>query len=369
MKIEQVVLRIVILRLKEPFETSFGSIDQRPVIIVQLNSGGVSGYGECSVFDFPGYTSETINTAFHILSEFIVPAVLGRQFESVSTFVDAYKAIKGNRMAKAGMEMAAWDLAGKIRGLPLSKMLGGTRNRIPVGVAVGMQKTTDDLLKAVACRVEEGYSKIKIKIAPGRDIEPAKAVRTAWPSLPLQVDANGAYTRGDMRLLEELDSLGLLVIEQPFDEDDIESHVLLQKRIATPVCLDESVQSFALAQRAYNMGACRALSVKGALVGGLREAVRIHSFSVEAQLPLICGGMLSTNVGRAADCALASLPGFTLPGDISASGRYFEKDIAGPSLELGGESMIDVPAGPGLGMEIDSKSLDRFTVRNLVLRL
>ncbi len=352
MKIERVELHNVDMPLAHPFETSFGREITRPCILVTVHAGGLTGWGECTAHSGPWYSSETIETAWHVLRDFLIPEMLGQEVESPADVVARFKRVRGHPMARAAFENAVWDLLAQARGVSLASMLGGGRDRVPVGVSVGIEPTLDELLGRVAGHVAEGYARIKLKIKPGWDVEPVRAARERWPDLQLQVDANSAYTLDDAPLLRELDQFDLLLIEQPLHHDDIVDHAQLQKQLRTPICLDESIHSPEHARWALDIDACRIINIKVGRVGGLTAARQIHDLCSARDVPVWCGGMLETNVGRAANVALATLPNFTLPGDISASARYYEQDIAEPNFVLNDDSTLSVPAGLGLGVRV-----------------
>jgi O-succinylbenzoate synthase len=357
------------MRLVAPFETSFGVEEDRACIVVAMRAGGLTGYGECVASAEPGYCYETTTTAWHILRDFLVPAVLGQELSDILSLIARYRRVRGNPLAKAGLEMSAWDVLGQAQDKSLAQLFGGVRDRVEVGVSVGIQPTTDVLIERVGRYIAEGYARIKCKIKPGRDLADARAVRAAFPNIRLQVDANSAYRLSDAPLFQQMDDLNLLLIEQPLAEDDIYDHSKLQPQLKTPICLDESILSAAHARAAIELGACRIINIKAGRVGGLLEAVKIHDLCRERGVPVWCGGMLETNIGRASNVALASLPGFTLPGDISASSRYYAEDIADPLFVLNPDSTISVPTTPGLGVKVKAKSLERFTVEREVFDL
>lgn len=367
MKITRVCLRHLRMPLVSPFETSFGRTTDRECILVEAFADGLSGYGECPADRDPGYSYETTGTAWHILQEFLVPAILNRELPDASALQALISGVKGHQMAKAGLEMAYWDLLGKQRGQSLAAMFGGMRSRVEVGVSVGIQPSPRELLAVVDEYLSQGYARVKIKIKPGRDLQEARAVRQAHPDLRLQVDANSAYTLETAEALKALDELHLLLIEQPLAEDDLLDHSRLQTRLRTPICLDESILSLRHARQALEIEACRVINIKAGRVGGLSQAIEIHNYCAERGIPVWCGGMLETGVGRAANLALASLPGFTLPGDISATERYYRQDITQERFNLNPDSTIDVPTAPGLGVHIDPMALEKFTLRKVTL--
>ena len=366
--IDDIEMRHIRMRLVSAFETSFGVEHDREAIVVRLRAGGLEGWGECVAGAFPGYSYETVGTAWNILEAFFIPAVLARPLASIEDYRAAVDSYKGHPLARAGLELALWDLEGKTKQSPLSALLGGVRSSVPVGVSIGIQPDSATLVRAVEGYLAEGYRRIKLKIKPGRDIEEVRAVRQAFPDVALQVDANSAYTLEQGPAFAVLDDFGLLLIEQPLAEDDLLDHARLQARLKTPLCLDESILSRRHARQALEAGACRVINIKPARVGGLVEAVAIHDFCDRQGVPVWCGGMLETGIGRAANLALASLPGFTLPGDISASARYYAHDIAEPTFTLNADSTIDVPRSPGLGVEVLEDELERVTVRKATFR-
>jgi len=362
MKIEQVTLYHLRMPLVSPFETSFGRISTRDCILIEMKADGVTGYGECVADRDPGYAYETSGTAWHILSDFLIPILLNRQIMHPADLHTYCRQVRGHRMAKSGLEMALWDIWGKQQGRSLQELLGGVNRRVAVGVSVGLQDSEEELVDVVSAYVEQGYARVKIKIKPGRDVGDTRAVRRAFPELPLQVDANSAYTLETSMDLRPLDDLSLLLIEQPLAEDDLWDHSRLQPQFNTPLCLDESILSPRHARQALEMGACRIVNIKTGRVGGLSQAIKIHDLCRARDIPVWCGGMLETGVGRAANLALASLPGFTLPGDISASARYYQEDITHQRFTLNPDSTISVPTSPGLGVTVDRDILQKVTL-------
>ncbi len=365
MQIESLSLDHLRMPLVSPFETSFGRELERECILITLRADGLVGYGECVASRDPGYNYETTGTAWHVLKDFIAAQVLKPDLDSPSEFQSRVRGIRGHHLAKAGVEMALWDLLGKRAGRSLRELLGGQRDKVEVGVSVGLQGSPQALVDAVQVYVESGYARVKIKIKPGRDVGDAQALRVAFPNLRLQVDANSAYTLESAQALKPLDRLDLLLIEQPLFEDDIWDHRLLQQQFDTPICLDESIVSPRHARYALEMKACRVINIKAARLGGISQAVEVHDLCRGAGLPVWCGGMLETGVGRASNLALASLPGFVLPGDISASDRYYERDITEQRFGLNPDSTIDVPTGDGLGVTIDEPALRTYGLAHL----
>jgi O-succinylbenzoate synthase len=368
MRIDEVALIQVRLPYVTPFQTSRWTEYDRECVLVRLRAGGLTAWGECVAGQNVGYSYETTKTNWHILEDFIVPAVLKANPEDVPAYREAVSFISGHHMAKAGMELALWDLFGQRDGRSLQAMIGGQGDRVKVGVSVGIQPTTEKLLEVVAGYLAQGYARVKLKIKPGRDVGDAAAVRRAHPELMLQVDGNSVYRLEDAEHLQGLDDLGLLLIEQPLAQDDIIDHAKLQPLLKTAVCLDESIHSVTHARWALELGACRIINIKPGRVSGLHEAIRIHDYCRERGVPVWMGGMLETGIGRAANVAVASLPGFTLPGDISASARYFPEDVIDPPFVLNPDSTLSVPAGPGLGVNVREEVVERLTLRREAYR-
>lgn len=368
MKIESLILHHVSMPLVAPFETSFGRETVRECIILELHAEGLTGYGECVASREPGYNYETTGTAWHILKDFISPLVLGQDVKDAEDFQRRVERIRGHHLAKAGVEMALWDLLGQRDGRSLKDMFGGTRGKVEVGVSIGIQESAGALVKTVESYLEQGYRRVKIKIKPGREVDETVAVRKAYPDLRLQVDANSAYTVESAQVLKAMDDLNLLLIEQPLFEDDIWDHRLLQSEFKTPICLDESVVSPRHARYALEMKACKIINIKPARLGGLSQGIAVHDYCLPQQAPVWCGGMLETGIGRASNLALASLPGFVLPGDISASDRYYHRDITNERFTLNDDSTITVPDGPGLGVTIDVAALKEYTLTELTIK-
>jgi o-succinylbenzoate synthase len=362
MKIERATLREIPLRLKEFFEISSGGVQDRRVLLLTLEGDGLVGWSECVASRDPSYAYETTDTAWHILTDFILPGIVGQDVEGPEDILSPVSWIRGHGMAKASVEMAGWDMAARADGVSLSKKLGGTRDAVAVGVSVGIKPTDEALHEQVAGFIEDGYARVKIKIKPGRDIEMLAGLREAFPSIRFMADANSAYTLADADRLAELDPLDLMMIEQPLRYDDLLHHARLQERISTPVCLDESIKSEGDTELALELGSGRIINIKPGRVGGLGVSRRIHDMMQDAGLAVWCGGMLESGVGRAHNVALASLPGFTLPGDISASRRYWEQDIVSPEFVVA-DGEMHVPTGPGIGVEIDEERVESLTTR------
>ena len=362
MKIERAVLREIRLNLLERFEISSGGRQDRRILLLTMEGEGEVGWGECVAGEDPGYSYETTETAWHVLTEFLLPAVVGSEIEAPSDVLRAAPWVRGHRMAKAGMEMTAWDLAAKIRGVSLATLLQGTRDRVAVGVSVGLQPTDDDLFQRVEGYLEEGYRKVKIKIKPGRDVEMLTGLRQRFPEAELMADANSAYSLADLDRLRAMDGLRLMMIEQPLAHDDYLDHASLQEQMETPICLDESIRSVGDAALALKLGSCRIINIKPGRVGGFASSRAIHDLSGTHDVPVWCGGMLESGIGRAHNVALASLPGFTLPGDISESRRYWEEDVVEPEFRMK-DGMMPVPDAPGIGVQPKLDRIEALTVR------
>lgn len=365
MRIEKIELRRIELPYVAPFETSGWREYANHSIVVRLFAGGAEGWGESPVGVGPWYNEETQLSAWVMLREILAPLVLQADLAGPEDVDAAFHRVRGNRIARSGLEFAAWDLFGRMAGKSLSGMLGGTRDRVDVGVSVGVQPDIDTLLKVVGAYLEAGYRRVKLKIKPGWDIEPTRAVRETWPDLRLQVDANSIYSLDHADHLAQLDAYNLLLIEQPLAHDDIFDHAKLQRRLKTPICLDESIVSPDHARWALELQACGVINIKPCRVGGLTAARQIHDMAQAAGVPVWCGGMLETGIGRAANVALASLPNFKLPGDISASNRYFHRDIVRNPFALNPDSTLSVPDAPGGGAEVDLEYLDAVTLERI----
>ena len=373
LRIESITLREISLTLKEPFQISSGTQSQRRILLVEVeDADGVLAWGECTAGEFPNYGPETIDTAWHAIREWVAPRVLGHSYEGPEAIHPALEInFRGHHMAKAAIEMAAWALAAEAEGMPLAKKLGGTRDRIRVGISLGIQKSPAALVAKARESLERGYRKVKIKIKPGADVEYVRAVREALgPEAPLMADANNAYTLETAGSLEALDELGLMMIEQPLAWDDLVRHAGLQQRLKTPVCLDESITSVDRAEDMIALGAGRIVNIKPGRVGGFAQSIAIHDVCAEHGIPVWCGGMLESGVGRAHNVALASLPNFKLPGDVSPSERYWEQDIVTPEWTMDREGWIDVPIDqPGIGVQVDQDRVEELTVRREILRI
>jgi o-succinylbenzoate synthase len=369
MKIDSIEIRHIKMILVSPFVTSMGTEYDEEHIIVRIDGEGITGWGESVAEGTPFYSYETVTTAWHIMKDFLIPAILGKDISSAAEAVQVWSKVRGHMMAKAGVEAALWDALAKTKNISLSELLGGSRKKIDVGVSIGIQDSEKVLIEKVAGYLQEGYKRIKIKIAPGFDMQFVKALRKEFPGLLLQVDANSAYSLEDIPVFREMDNYDLLLIEQPLGYDDIFEHSKLQKELSTPVCLDESIHSLADTQAAIELDSCRIINIKPGRVGGFTESKLIHDYCAQNNVPVWHGGMLESGIGRAGNVALASLSNFTLPGDISASKRYYIEDIVEPEFRVNRDGTMDVPSGPGIGVEVNMKMLDKVTVRKEHFRI
>lgn len=368
MQIKEIVLRHLKMNMKFDFTTSFGTIRDKEFILVEAkDENGMSGWGESVAFIAPWYNEETLKTNWHMLEDFLIPSILHKDIEHPDIVNEKFLGIRKNNMAKAAIEGAVWDLYAKRLGQPLATVLGGQKKEIEVGISIGIQKNTADLIALIEKAINEGYKRIKIKIKPGKDIDIVKEVRNHFPTLPLMADANSAYRLDDMERLKALDEFNLMMIEQPLASDDIIDHAILQKQIKTPICLDESILSYEDARKAIQLGSCKIINIKIGRVGGLTEAKHIHDLCLEKGIDVWCGGMLEAGVGRAHNVALTTLSNFSLPGDTAASSRYWEKDIITPEVTVH-NGMITVPDRPGIGYDIDLKAVNEFTVYEKVFK-
>ncbi|HEY2431548.1 MAG TPA: o-succinylbenzoate synthase [Vicinamibacterales bacterium] len=367
--IDRLHLRLVRLPLVAFFETSFGRIYDRSFIIVSAGGDGATGVGECVADVDPYYSPETNVTAWHILRDFLAPLVLGRAFEGPGAIHAAFARVRGHNMAKAAVEMAAWDLAARQQEVPLSHLLGGTRRAIASGVSIGIQDSVEQLLDRIEAERAAGYQRIKIKIKPGWDLDVVERVRARFGAIPLMVDANAAYTLDDRDRLAGLDRHGLMMIEQPLAYDDIRDHAVLQRSLATPVCLDESIHSARDAADAIELGACRIINIKPGRVGGHGPSIRLHDLCAARAVPVWHGGMLESGIGRAHNIHLASLPNFSIPGDIAASRRYFVPDLIDPPIEVTPLGTIDVPTAAGIGVAIDWDRVNAAAIDSCEVRV
>jgi len=367
-KIDAVELRVLKMRLLNPFRTSFGVQQDRYPLLVRLEIDGRSHWGECVAGEGPWYSYETVETAWQILKGYLLPAMIGREMADVAALETLFAPIRGHHMAKACLEMAFTAALAERARKPLAKFLGGVRDRVETGVSIGIQATTDELLEHIAARLAEGYRRIKVKIEPGWDVQAIGAIRERYPEITLMADANSAYDLDDAAHLAQLDRFRLLMLEQPLAADDLVDHAALQQQLRTPICLDESIESARDARQALQLGACQVINIKPGRVGGFAESRRIHDIAANGGVPVWCGGMLETGIGRACNVALATLPNFRLPGDISASDRYWAEDIVDPPFVLQKGGTIAVPTRWGLGVRVKVELVDRLTVRREMVR-
>jgi O-succinylbenzoate synthase len=363
MRIRRVTLRELTMQLIAPFEISNGVSYDRRILLVEADVDGVTGWAECVAGENPKYSPETVETAWHILRDHLWPIMKGKEFVVAADVSAMLEPVRGHNMAKGSLEAAVWDAEAKHKGIPLWKHLGGTREEIACGVSIGIKPSLDDLVAAVKKELDAGYQRIKIKIKPGKDLESVQRLRQDFPSIKLMVDANSAYRMEDWPLLKRLDAFYLMMIEQPLGWDDIYSHSELQRKLTTPICLDEAVHTLEQARAAIALGACKIINIKLGRVGGYTVARRIHDLCQENGIPVWCGGMLESGIGRAHNIALSTLPNFTLPGDVSASRRYWVQDIVEPEVVVSPQGTIRAPSGPGIGFQPRVDRIDKLTVR------
>jgi o-succinylbenzoate synthase len=369
MRIERIELRHIKMDLVSPFVTSMGTEYDEEHIIVRVDAEGVTGWGESVAEGTPFYSYETVTTAWHILNDFLIPSILGKDLASIDEAIASYAKVRGHMMAKAGLEAALWDAFAKSKNISLSKMMGGVRERIDCGVSIGIQDSVPGLIKKVEGYLAEGYQRIKIKIAPGLDLQFVEALHREFPNTLLQVDANSAYTLDHLPLFKEMDQYNLSLIEQPLGYEDIFDHSKLQREIKTAICLDESIHSLDDTRAAIELGSCRIINIKPGRIGGFTESIMIHDYCQSMNIPVWHGGMLESGIGRAGNVALSSLPNFTLPGDISASKKYYKEDIVEPPFTIALDGTMEVPTKPGIGVEVNMKTLEKVTVKSLTRKM
>jgi o-succinylbenzoate synthase len=351
------------MKLVAPFETSMERTEVRRILLVQADVDGVTGWGECVAGESPYYSPETTDTAWLILRDFLWPMIKGKEFAAAGDVWGLLKRVRGHNMAKASLETAVWDAEAKQKGVPVSKLIGGVREEIASGVSVGIKESPDELASAVQEELAAGYQRIKIKIKPGKDLELVRRLRQDFPRIKLMVDANSAYTLNDWPLLKQLEGFYLMMIEQPLGWDDLYSHVELQKKLDTPICLDECIHTEQQARAAVELGACKIINIKMGRVGGYTVARRIHDLCQRHDTPVWCGGMLESGIGRAHNVALSTLPNFSLPGDVAASKRYWAEDIIDPEVIVSPQGTIRVPTRPGIGFEPRLDHIEKLSVR------
>ena len=367
--IQSIELREIRLPLIHFFETSFGRTTERRIVLARvIDSDGAEGWGEYTAGEGPFYSNEWTETGWATLREFLAPMVLGKSIDSAADGHSLMESVRGHRMAKATIENACWDLEAKRAGVPLWKHLGGTRSEVACGVSIGIQDTPEILLEKIRTEVDAGYQRIKIKIKPGWDLKIVERVRKEFPDIKLMGDANSAYKLADVPLFQQLDQFNLMMLEQPLAHDDIFDHERLQLQIKTPVCLDESIRTAEDATHAIGLGSCKIINVKLGRVGGHSQAKRVEQVAREKEIPVWCGGMLESGIGRAHNIAMSTLAGFTLPGDVSASARYWEEDIIEPAVKVSSRGTIKAPDGPGIGFAVDVPRIEALTVRKETIK-
>ena len=363
MKVKRVEIKEIRLPLVHFFETSFGRTTARRIVLVRVDAGDLTGWGEVTAGEEPFYSHETTETAWHILRDFLIPWTVGRDWKRASDLAPRFRPIRGHNMAKAGLENALWDIEAQEKGVPLARLIGGTLPEIPCGVSIGIQDSVDELLDRIERELQAGYQRIKVKVKPGWDVEVLARIRARFPSLALMADANSAYTLDDLERLKSFDRFHLMMIEQPLGWEDLVDHARLQKELLTPTCLDESIHSADDARKALELGSCKIINVKLGRVGGFTSALEVHHLCLSRRVPVWCGGMLESGIGRAHNIAMSALEGFTLPGDVSASRRYWAEDIIDPEVVVSARGTIRVPEAPGLGFTPNLERIERATVR------
>jgi O-succinylbenzoate synthase len=368
MRIDAIFLRELHIPLVQPFETSFGVTTDRRVLLVELKAEGLTGWGECVAGEHPYFSDETVDTAWYVLTHELAPVLAAAEPEHAGKIPSLFKQVRGHRMAKAALENSVWDLEAQMRGISLADLLGGIRDTIACGVSIGIQPTLEKQLAEVEKELAAGYQRIKLKCKPGWDTKVFEAVRNRWPDILLSCDANSAYRLKDAEEIRAWDAFNLLMIEQPLWYDDFYYHSMLQKQLATPICLDESIRNRRDALAAIEMESCRIINIKNGRVGGFSEAIAVHNAAHERGIPVWCGGMLETGIGRSHNIALSSLENFTLPGDVSASKRYWKDDIIEPAVEVSKQGEITVPTTPGRGYEVREDLIEKLTVRKEEIR-
>ncbi len=364
MKVDSIVLREIRMPLLHPFETSLGVTTERRILLVEVQSDGITGWGECTAGEHPSFSEESTDTAWLILTTELIPALLHAKIDSAGSCPRALGQTRGNRMAKAALENAVWDAESQQLGISLAELLGGVRKTIACGVSLGIQSSVGHLLELIERELDAGYQRIKLKCKPGFDVQFFEAVRKRWPDILLSCDANGSYRLKDEKHLRSFDAFRMLMIEQPLWHDDFYFHALLQCQLETSICLDESIRNRRDALAAIAMESCRIVNIKLGRVGGFCEAIRVHNLTAERGVPVWCGGMLETGIGRAHNIALSSLQNFSLPGDVSASSRYWEEDIVEPAIEVSSKGEIAIPQIAGRGFEVKRRRVDQLTVRS-----
>jgi O-succinylbenzoate synthase len=368
MKIEAITLREIEMPLVHFFETSFGRIYSRRMLLVTVHCEGVDGWGECVADEAPFYSGESVETASYVIREFLAPMLLGKHIEKGSDVPPLLARVRSHRMAKGALENAVWDAEAKAKNLPLWKLLGGVRDKIPCGVSIGIQDSHEQLLEQVETEVLSGYQRVKVKVKPGWDVDVLAKIRKRWPDILLSCDANSAYTLSDVDHLRQFDAFNLLMIEQPLWNDDFYFHAAIQKQLKTAICLDESIESWRDAQAAIELGACRIINIKVGRVGGFSEAIAVHDTALRFNIPVWCGGMLESGLGRSHNIALSTLADFHLPGDVSASKRYWKEDVIEPEVTVSEYGFITIRDVPGTGYALREDQIEKITVKKETLR-
>ena len=368
MKFDALILREIRMPLVHFFETSFGRTTERRILLATLLGEGLTGWGECVAGEQPFYSEETVETAWYAITQHLAPMLLGKEIAAAKECPALFSRVRGHRMAKAALENAVWEAEARAKDVPLWRLLGGTRREIPCGVSIGIQDSIEQLLEKIATELAAGYRRIKVKCKPGWDLEVFERIRAKWPEITLSCDANSAYTLDDAAHLKKFDAFRLLMIEQPLWSDDFYFHARLQKQLETPICLDEAIRNARDAEAALELGACRIVNIKVGRVGGFSEAIRVHDLCRARGVPVWCGGMLESGIGRAHNVALSTLENFSLPGDVSASKRYWKEDIIEPEVEVRPDGMIEVPGEAGPGYRVREDLVERLTVRKQALR-
>jgi len=362
-KIEAITLREIRMPLVHFFETSFGRTTERRILLVTLHTDGPEGWGECVAGEDPFYSEESVDTASYAMERYLAPALLGKTVDKAADVPALLGKVRGHRMAKGALENAVWDAESQQKQVPLWKLLGGTQTEIPCGVSIGIQNSHEQLLEKIETEVNAGYRRIKVKCKPGWDVEVFEKIRARWPAIFLSCDANSAYTLDQVEHLKKFDRFNLLMIEQPLWHDDFYFHARLQKQLKSSICLDEAIHNRRDAQAAIELGACKIINIKVGRVGGFSEAVAVHGVAHRSGIPVWCGGMLESGIGRSHNIALSTLPNFTLPGDVSASKRYWKEDIIEPEVEVSAQGYIKVPTTSGRGFKIRTDLIEKLTVR------
>ena len=368
MKIEAITLHEIRMPLVHFFETSFSRTTERRIVLVHLQCEGLSAWGECVAGEHPFYLEESVDTCWFMITNYLGPALIGRNVERGAECPALFARVRGNRMAKAALENAVWEAEACAKRVSLASLLGGTQKKIACGVSIGIQDSHEQLLEKISTELAAGYRRIKVKIKPGWDVNVLEKIRARWPEILLSVDANSAYTLDDLEHLKKLDAFNLLMIEQPLWYDDFYQHSKLQKQLKTAICLDEAILGVRQAQPALELGACRIINIKVGRVGGFSEAIAVHNAAQAAGVPVWCGGMLEAGIGRAHNVALSSLPNFKLPGDVSASKRYWKEDIIEPEVTVSSDGYIDVPQVAGTGFRVREDLIEKLTVRKDAVR-